>query len=259
MPESNNHYSDMEDGENNDVHEPKRRAIGGKLREIFDANGGPVNPDLLKTFEDDFFRQACEYLGKEMLSLDFLKSRLNEFWLMRTQLDKGNSTPLSMLKRHLKDGTECFLLVSPTTDTGHDYSSKLVSRNACFYNCSVYDDPENNGQEATEHFSYRVGPFASVFPDKMRKQCSFQVEWDKDDSGNVAQHMTASEFVRFNNAYLECFNNLRKYFGMEPLDTTGLVMNEEDYIKKAGFTGKVESDLLKSVPTSPSPPSQLPQ
>jgi hypothetical protein len=223
-------------GENNDggnEHDEKRRVIGDAFRKIVDANEGPVSDKLLKNlpFKPDFFREGCLYLGENVLSKSLLKRKLDEFWQVK-----------DALKTFISDGMELMQFVAPTTDIGRDFSPESIAHGIYHGHIRIYEE------DVSPDFSFVAGPFPKVFPAKMRKNCSFPVQWKTDDKGRISSLMSAEEYVGFHNSYVEAFNNMRAFFGLEPLDADDLYMTEEDYNNRRGFTRP------SSVPPLPQPP-----
>ena len=213
----------VSEGTDGNDHVIKRRAIGKVFGKIFDANGANLTEEFLGKipFDLGYFVDACKTLKEDILPEDLLVRRLEEFWSMKD----------NKFKFALQHGMDLVLLVTPTMDTGDDFSAESVDGYAYFSNARVI-----NG-ESTD-LSSRPGPFLDVIPEEMRDTCRLPIVWNTDAEGNVSHMMMGDEYIKFHNAYVDAFNCLRRLFGFEPLDTGKLYMTIEDYKQKMGFTAQ---------------------
>jgi len=199
----------------------KRKEFSRLIKAIYGANGGPVDPEILRPYNADDFKEACEYLGREILSEKLLRSVLDEMFEDRHEY----------LKQAYRHGSTCLLLVSPATESGNDLSDDAIEHEDYFHYVCVHEDG------TTQLFSsfLRQGPYASVFPKKIQEECAFKVEWNVGSNGETSNMVSSDEFIKFHNNFVDSFNCLRAFFGLDKFDTKDLYLDEDSYLSKSSL------------------------
>lgn len=165
--------------------ETLRHIEGGETSEAV----GAVAP-----FTHEEFHAACDHLGKDILSKRKIESLLKEL-----RDDYMN------LKQKFPPDKDYALVVFPTSDMGNSLSPEAITEDQYLHLLSL---DKKTGLAA--NFSWNPGRYFDLLPKDLQKFCRLSVQYTDD-----ASVISTADFARLYNSYIDVFNNLREYLGLE--------------------------------------------
>lgn len=172
------------------------RAVGNAFKDEVKRSKGVLPPQEVKPLDADEFRESCRYLGEDILGPKHL-----------TRLVRWLSLNRNKLKQIFPAGGKCCLAVMPTSDMGIPLSPAEAKQHRYFYPLFV------SGEDGlTYEFSFTPGHFFELLPRAIQEECSFDVHY-----GDNNTFVSDGDFKAFQQAFVKAFHNLRKFFGLEPI------------------------------------------
>lgn len=142
------------------------------------------------------YKEACSYLGEEILPADVLQRAL-------TYIGKN----WKELRAEYPEGTKCCLAVIPTSEMGFALNDAEVKNRAYLKLLHV-----SHIDGLTYDFAFKGGHYFELLPQYMQDNCTFTVHYEE-----PANALPGADTKKFKEGYTGAFNNLRNFFGLPPL------------------------------------------
>lgn len=169
------------------------KAVGDRFKN--EAMG--KSKELPPAISQEEYRDACSYLGADILSADQLEK------IMR-YVDKN----WKEIKASYPEGTKLCVAVIPTSEMGKELAQFEVKAHAYLKLLHV---SHING--LTYDFAFKEGRYFELLPQYMQDECSFVVHYDE-----PSNNLPGKDTTTFKDAYKKAYNRLRSFFELPPLN-----------------------------------------
>jgi hypothetical protein len=159
----------------------------------------PDKSQMTPADESDW-REACAYIGNDILSEKEYKDAGS--YIFRNWND---------VKRQHVAGGKCCLAIFPVSDMGLKWTANEIKDKAYLRLLNI-----SKTDGLTRNFSFYAARYFELLPELMQKDvskggCSFDIP--PEEPGSFGKD--TAEFIK---NYLLAFNNLRKFFGLPPIE-----------------------------------------